>query len=176
MLEASQGKARRLGLFPQLVALQVSGNGLSLAGLSLVGGGQADMRACLPKTILVVDDQATVRVLVARVLREGGYSVRLASSGAAALYMLASTSDAFDLVLSDLLMRGMNGFKFSQEVRRLRPEMPIGIMAWSEPVELLADARAQFPVLPKEFLIEGLVTFVNSVLGTRPTPRPLQPT
>src|SRR5262245_56325753 len=132
------------------------------------------MRATLPKTVLVVDDQATTRVLVARILREGGYSVRFASSGAAALYMLASAADAFDIVLSDLMMRGMNGLEFSQQVRRLRPDMPIGIMAWEEPADVLADAQTQFPVLPKQFLIEGLVTFVNSVAGARPTQRPLQ--
>src|SRR5215471_5197317 len=100
------------------------------------------MRATLSKTVLVVDDQATVRVLVARILREGGYSVRLAPSGAAALYMLASARDAFDIVLTDLMMRGMNALEFCHEVRRLTPDIPIGIMAWDEPLAILAEARA----------------------------------
>jgi diguanylate cyclase (GGDEF)-like protein len=70
--------------------------------------------------ILVVDDEEIVRVQIGRVLAKEGYDVTAASSGEEAIAIMAKTS--FDLVLSDMVMEGMDGLAFLKEVNRKYPK------------------------------------------------------
>ncbi len=63
----------------------------------------------LSPTVLLVDDQATVRQLVARQLQTGGYRVIPAASGREALAILTEQAAAIDLLLTDIMMPGMIG-------------------------------------------------------------------
>jgi len=73
--------------------------------------------------ILCVDDEAIPLVLRKSVLEKFGYSVLTASSGAEALRLLES--NRVDLVLTDMLMPGMNGTQLAREVKAKRPELPV---------------------------------------------------
>ena len=66
--------------------------------------------------ILIADDQAMSRKLLRLTLAAEGHDVSEASDGQEALDLLAQTS--FDLVISDILMPGMDGYRFCYEVRR----------------------------------------------------------
>jgi PAS domain S-box-containing protein len=77
--------------------------------------------------ILVVDDDAGVRMLATRVLERAGYIVSSASSGSDALEMLNRGADV-DLILSDVVMPGMNGRELAEEVWRQRPEQRVVFM------------------------------------------------
>jgi DNA-binding NarL/FixJ family response regulator len=70
------------------------------------------------KKILIVDDDMTLRAALTRYLEERGFSVRTASSGADALNLFQQ--DPPDLVVSDVMMPGMNGFEFCSELRASR--------------------------------------------------------
>ncbi|TFW17272.1 response regulator [Duganella callida] len=77
------------------------------------------------KKILVVDDEALVRMMTAEVLEELGYEVIDAADGAAALRQVAAHAD-IDLLLTDVgLPAGMNGRQLADAVRALRPELPV---------------------------------------------------
>lgn len=71
--------------------------------------------------VLLVEDDATARLLLADVLSSGGYEVSVAPDGETALQMLDQSS--FDVVLTDLRMRGIDGVQVMQAARN-RPEPP----------------------------------------------------
>ncbi len=77
------------------------------------------------ETILLVEDDETVRALVVRVLREAGYTVLEATSPQDALGLARNPSTPFDLLVSDVLMPGMSGPDLVREVRAARPDAPV---------------------------------------------------
>lgn len=68
------------------------------------------------RTILVVDDSASVRKLVELTLRRRGYTVISATSGVAALATLSETRP--DLILLDVMLEALNGFQLCRAIRR----------------------------------------------------------
>jgi CheY-like chemotaxis protein len=72
------------------------------------------------KKILLVDDDKTLQTVLTRYLEKRGYSVRVVTSGVQALKLFAQ--DPPDLVVSDIMMPGMDGLEFC---RRLRATSPI---------------------------------------------------
>ena len=77
--------------------------------------------------ILVVDDDALVRGLLAEWLGEEGYGVRVADNGAKALNMLRSRSAG--LLITDMDMPGGDGAQTLDEVRRMLPGLPVIAMS-----------------------------------------------
>ncbi len=77
-------------------------------------------------TVLVVEDEATVRRLMQRVLEREGYIVHMAASGREALDSWSRIGHAVDLVVTDLVMPGgVSGTQLARELRRLSPTLPI---------------------------------------------------
>lgn len=75
------------------------------------------------ETILVVDDEAAIRKLTAEILESQGYCVFLASNAEDALDVLQSESIA--LVVSDVVMPGIDGFQLIEKVKRQHPGVKI---------------------------------------------------
>jgi excisionase family DNA binding protein len=76
--------------------------------------------------ILIVDDEQTVRDLVAKTLSMADYDVDTAPDGPSALDRLNTTE--YDLLITDLKMPGMDGLSVIREVRRRSSELPIVII------------------------------------------------
>jgi excisionase family DNA binding protein len=76
--------------------------------------------------ILVVDDEASIRDLLAKTLALADYDVDLAPDGRTALERLRMTP--YDLLITDLKMPGVDGLTVIREGRRLRPDIPIVII------------------------------------------------
>jgi CheY-like chemotaxis protein len=72
-----------------------------------------------PATLLIVDDEPSIRESLSQVLTEIGYSVRSAEDGFSALREIVN--EAPELLLSDLNMPGISGFELLSEVRRRFP-------------------------------------------------------
>lgn len=95
-------------------------------------------------TILVVDDQAAVLSVTARYLERVGYRVLTASRAAEALAKAQAFSGTIDLLVTDVVMPGMNGPQLARELSLTRPEMSTLFMsgyaggALAEGVDLLA--------------------------------------
>jgi DNA-binding NtrC family response regulator len=75
-------------------------------------------------TILVVDDDSDVLDLTAEVLAAAGYAVLTASGAEPALELLRG-DDRVDLLLTDIVMPGLNGLALAEEAKRLRPELRV---------------------------------------------------
>jgi CheY-like chemotaxis protein len=76
-------------------------------------------------SILVVDDEASVRSVARRMLQQTGYAVMIARDGAEALARLSEAGNDVSLVLLDLSMPGMDGEATYHALRALRPELPV---------------------------------------------------
>jgi CheY-like chemotaxis protein len=72
-------------------------------------------------TVLLAEDEPTVRLLMKRVLQRAGYAVLVASNGEEALALSRSYAGHIDLLVTDVIMPGMGGGELS---RRLRTEQP----------------------------------------------------
>jgi two-component system, cell cycle sensor histidine kinase and response regulator CckA len=80
--------------------------------------------AIVPRTVLIVDDEGSIRNLVRRVLDEAGYLTAVASDGAEAL-VLAATLNRVDLLVTDLMMPNMSGDELARRMRVSEPDLPV---------------------------------------------------
>jgi CheY-like chemotaxis protein len=119
-----------------------------------------------PPTVLVVDDDLPVRLIVRRALEEGGHPVSVAASGYLALAAIHAAPAAISLVLSDVRMPGMSGLDLALEVRRSWPRLPLLLMSAYDPPELLSShaGLADIPLLRKPFSNDELLKLVGSLL------------
>ncbi|MCD8166202.1 MAG: response regulator transcription factor [Bacteroides sp.] len=73
--------------------------------------------------ILVVEDEQRVAGVLKKGLEESGYQVSVAYDGQMAIRLFRSGS--YQLIISDVILPGMNGFEFCREVRQINPDIPI---------------------------------------------------
>ena len=76
-------------------------------------------------TVLVVDDEETVRAVARTALELGGYSVLTAADGREALSVLRSHADVIGAILLDLSMPHMDGAEALRQMRRVKPDLPV---------------------------------------------------
>jgi two-component system, cell cycle sensor histidine kinase and response regulator CckA len=116
--------------------------------------------------ILVVDDDAAVRQVTARVLQRAGYRVLQAAEGTEALTVARSYDGKLDLLLTDVVMPGMNGRELGELMTQERPETRLLYMsAYTEDEIILRGVRvAEVNFLYKPFSLEGLAAAVRQVL------------
>jgi DNA-binding response OmpR family regulator len=102
--------------FPRYLGPEEERPNIDLPSRIQLGGGE---------TILIVDDEPTLRMLISDALEEGGYNVLTAKDGANALRYLQSDS-AVDLLITDVgLPGGMNGRQLADEARKHRPDLKV---------------------------------------------------
>lgn len=113
--------------------------------------------------ILVVDDEPTIRSLVAQLLDDEGFEVGRAADGAEALQTIAS-SEPFDLVILDMWMPVMNGWQFADALRdHPAPPRLVVMTAASEARARAAELRA-IGYIGKPFDVDDLVRVVRDAL------------
>ena len=87
------------------------------------------------ETILLVEDEDTVRKLACETLRGYGYTVLEASNGPEAVSASAKFDGTIHLLITDVVMPGMSGLELSQNLKKSRPGMPVLFMSgYSEEV------------------------------------------
>jgi CheY-like chemotaxis protein len=116
-------------------------------------------------TVLVVEDEAAVRALAARVLAGAGYRVVTASDGVEALEV-AQGLDELDLLLTDLVMPRMGGLELSRRIAELRPDLPTAFMSgYADGAPLTGELPG--PLLAKPFSVPDLLAHVRMALERR---------
>jgi CheY-like chemotaxis protein len=118
-------------------------------------------------TVLVTEDDETVREIVQRSLSEHGCRVLVANDGPQAVSLLDRHGAEIDLLLSDVVMpNGMSGVDLAREARRRKPEMRVLLTSGYAGEELSKHGGlGQFELLPKPFRPAELMERVQDVLG-----------
>jgi two-component system, cell cycle sensor histidine kinase and response regulator CckA len=120
------------------------------------------------ETILVVEDDNSVKDLIARALRLLGYTVYEASSGPEALWMLQALPGDVHLLLTDMEMPAMSGVELAEKAAAMRPQIK-GIIVSGYPGGSSNGERALPPnvnFLQKPFLLASLARRIREILET----------
>jgi hypothetical protein len=109
------------------------------------------------ETILVVEDDATVRLIINDVLEELGYDVVIAADAHAAIPMLQSNRN-IDLLISDVVLPHINGGKLAEVARAARPDLKVlFVTGYAEGAALQADFLGpDMDMLTKPFALDAL--------------------
>jgi two-component system cell cycle sensor histidine kinase/response regulator CckA len=121
------------------------------------------------RVVLVVDDEDGVRDLVCRTLRTAGYRALEAAHGAEALELVATGSDPVDLVITDVVMPGLDGRELGRRLGLSRPNLPVLYMSAYDVNDIFrrGSPSTSAPFLQKPFTHEILLTQVEQLLNQR---------
>jgi len=121
------------------------------------------------QTVLVVDDEEGLRTLVCRTLRAEGYQTLEAAHGAEALEVIEKAAEPVDLVVTDVVMPGMDGRELGRRLAQRWPTLPILYISAYDVNDIFrrGSPRLSAPFLQKPFPAEGLITTVQELLASR---------
>ena len=131
------------------------------------GKAHAVARLRRPARILVVDDEAYVRSMIGATLERQGYDVQLATSGRDAMNMLER--NAFDLVLTDIVMQERSGIALLERIHAQQPNLPVVMVTAIHDIRVAIDSMrlGAYDYLLKPFEREHLVSAVQRALDHR---------
>ncbi len=158
-VESWPGRGSTFKIYLPAVTNQPPATNKPVESLGAQGAGQ---------TILLVDDDESVRNILSTVLTTSGYRVLKASSAAQALAVFSEHSGRVVLVLTDVMMSDGDGFTLVNKLRDAGARVPILVMSGMAGAGSY-DERAQalgVPLLAKPLTREALVTAVQSALRT----------
>ena len=114
--------------------------------------------------IAIVDDEPVIRSLLEQLLKVAGYETETYPDGQAALN--ACEKESFDLVITDLRMPGLDGFKLMELLKDSKPKLPVIILTAHGDVETAIQAlrRKACDFITKPFDSCNILTSVRRVL------------
>jgi CheY-like chemotaxis protein/anti-sigma regulatory factor (Ser/Thr protein kinase) len=116
-------------------------------------------------TILVIEDEETVRCLLCDILADGGHEVEAACNGSEGIAVF--NKKRFDLVFTDLGMPGMSGWQVAKEIKKLNKNTPVALITgWKIKIqknEMLKNGVDM--IVNKPFQLEQVLRLVQEGLG-----------
>jgi PAS domain S-box-containing protein len=124
--------------------------------------------------VLVVEDDAAVRITTSGMLEDLGYSVVPAETGSAALKIIQSNA-SIDLVLSDVVMpEGMSGVELAKRIGTLRPDLPVLLTSGYTAQRVIPETSSgELALLKKPFSQTDLSVAIRNVVAA-PAGQPSQ--
>lgn len=133
---------------------------------------KGDARAALrgSETILLVDDEPSVRRTGGRILERFGYTVLLAEDGLDALRVLETEGHRVNLVLTDMVMPRMDARDLIVVLRERYPKLPV-LLSTGYDMGRLGGGELQLfdRFVPKPYTPEEILTAIRQTLDRRPT-------
>jgi PAS domain S-box-containing protein len=125
------------------------------------------------ETILVVEDEVNLRRLTRQFLENQGYDVVEAADGAAAVQICVAHQGIIHLLLTDVIMPGMNGRELAQRVSEIRPNMKVLYMSGytENAIGHNGTLDAGITLLQKPFTLQALKAKVREVLDQSTLPQ-----
>jgi len=121
------------------------------------------------RLVLVAEDETVIVRGIALALAKAGFRAIVAENGAAGLETFLTEPDAIDLVLADVVMPVMDGITMVQEIRTIRPDIPVLFMS-AYPEKVVKNTNGpKFPLLRKPFLMGDLIHAVTEILDHGPS-------
>jgi PAS domain S-box-containing protein len=109
-----------------------------------------------PETILLVEDEASVRDLACRMLEESGYQVLCAANGSDALQLCTTHRERIDLMVTDVVMPQMRGVELARRVVQILPGLPVLYMSGYTDNAIDLDSDGSVSFLQKPFTLGEL--------------------
>jgi CheY-like chemotaxis protein len=124
------------------------------------------------RLVLVVDDEEGLRSIVCRTLQQEGYGTLEAAHGAEALEVIEKASSQVDLVVTDVVMPGMDGRELGRRLTQRWPSLPILYISAYDVNDIFrrGSPRSSAPFLQKPFPPETLISSVRRLLETPSIP------
>lgn len=121
-------------------------------------------------TVLVAEDEPLLRRMIARTLRESGYTVLEACDGEEALALARSRIDLFHLVVADVVMPRVNGRELAVRLQRERPGTPVLFISGFPDLEMVERGLLEGgqPFLQKPFAPKALARMVKELVARGP--------
>jgi two-component system nitrogen regulation response regulator GlnG len=128
-----------------------------------------------PPTVLVADDDRSIRTVLTQALGRSGYQVRT-TGNAATLWRWVEEGEG-DLVITDVVMPDENGLDLIPRIRRIRPDLRVVVMSAQSTLMTAVKAaqRGAFEYLPKPFDLQELLSVVARALTVTPEPTGVAP-
>ena len=119
------------------------------------------------ETILLVEDDPDIQLVVTTILQDAGYTVIVAGDGEEGVSLFEAHAASIALVIADIMMPKMKGRQFQNQVRRLRADIKVLVISGYQEMDLqrkdLLEARSAF--LQKPFDLDVLVAKVHELLN-----------
>jgi len=112
-------------------------------------------------TILIVDDDPTMLGVTAEILNRFGYTVLTAQEGSEGLKAFEEAQNTIQLVISDVVMPGMNGPQLVRSIKSRSPSTATLLMSGT----LAVTSDIGEPLISKPFTLEGLLRQVQALLA-----------
>jgi PAS domain S-box-containing protein len=122
------------------------------------------------ETVLLVEDDPHVRSITARMLASDGYAVLVAANGLEALELLSSHRGPLDLLVTDVIMPGVDGHRLADSIKRQWPGLLV-LYVSGHAHDVLGERGALEPgidLLPKPYTPASLLARVGAALTRRP--------
>jgi two-component system, cell cycle sensor histidine kinase and response regulator CckA len=141
---------------------------LDASSIANVGTVEPPARAA-GETLLLVEDEPAVRIMTSRALQEFGYGVVEASGGHQALGILERRDTRIDLLITDVILAGMDGPELARRAAELTPDLPVLFISGYTDDEIVRRGLLQKgqPFLQKPFAPEALAAQVTRLLKAR---------
>ncbi|HLZ55916.1 MAG TPA: response regulator [Ktedonosporobacter sp.] len=118
------------------------------------------------ETILLVEDDLDIQLMMTMILRDAGYTVIVAMDGEEGIALFEMYASSITLVIADIMMPKMKGRQFQEHVRRLRAGIKVLVVSGYQEIDLqqrdLLEAKSAF--LQKPFDLDVLVAKVRELL------------
>lgn len=121
------------------------------------------------ETILLVEDEHVMRLMLVEILASQGYAVLDAGRGADALALAQGAAKPVDLLVTDMSMPGMTGWDLANSLRAIRPGLPVLFVSGHNEHETAQWGRMDPPVehLFKPFSVEAFLYKARQMLDRR---------
>jgi CheY-like chemotaxis protein len=117
------------------------------------------------ETVLLVEDDASLRSVTREMLEECGYSVLEAANGNAAVEITRSFAGTIDLLVTDLVMPGLNGVETARQVTVVRPGVKVLFVSGYAALDTAAAGMADRILLHKPYTISEMAQKVREALA-----------
>lgn len=125
---SEKGKGTTFRIYLPLITAEKKSEPSSLKEISINGGVE---------TILLAEDNETLREINSKVLKNYGYTVISAENGEEAIFKFRENKDRIDIIILDIIMPKKNGREVFDEAKRLRPDIKV-LFTSGYPADLIA--------------------------------------
>ena len=122
------------------------------------------------ESLLVVDDEDALRLMLTTALTRKGYQITPAASGLEAIELIADMAKHFDLAVLDMNMPGANGLKVLKAIRLCRPQLKVLVVSGyvTADVRTSFEALGQRDIMQKPYALADIGQRIRSLLDVAP--------